>query len=67
MLDQKNSSYRHYLSVFTPKQPQQEVMQGESSHIIKSKFSTTKTYNETLGTSTLLCIDSRRKYKYNEE
>lgn len=66
MTDQKNNSHGYY-SVFTPKQSQQRIAQAEVSNKTRSQFTTTQKNKGTSGSPAFICIDGRRKYKYNEK
>ena len=57
----------NYPSVFTSKESQQKETQPSAFNRLKSQFTSTQTHIGTFGTSTFICMDGRRKYKYNEK
>lgn len=67
MIKKKYTSHGDYYSVFTPRQTKQKVAQEKMSGSTKSQFLTTEKHRGTSGTSAFICIDARRKYKYNDK
>lgn len=64
MIKQKYTSHGDYFSVFTPRQSKQKVAQERVSGSTKSQFFITEKHR---GTSVFICMDARRKYKYNDK
>lgn len=67
MAEKKEILHVNYHSVFISKGSQQKEMQPSAFTRLRSQFTSTQTHIGTFGTSTFICMDGRRKYKYNEK